>query len=155
MMTGVREFLRTKGGTAAGIALVVVALAAVVWSISSNLGDSAAAVNARERVFVCAETKKPFNHELVRGESIPVKSPYTGKNTGYPAELCYWTADGGIKDEPTAVLMNTSIGLPGRTYCPDCKRQVVGFNPRAMPEMKPPPTEAGAGDGGGGSGQQE
>lgn len=140
MMAGVREFLQTKAGAGVGIVLAIAAVGLVVWSVSSNLGDSAAAANARERVFICAETSKPFNHELVVGESIPVKSPHSGKNTGYPAELCYWTADGGVKDEPTAVLMNNLAGKPGRTYCPDCKRLVVGFNPRAMPGMKPPPT---------------
>lgn len=147
MMAGVREFLQTKAGTVLGIVLAILAIGAVVWSISSNVGDSAAAANARERVFICAETGEPFNHELVVGESVPVKSPHSGKPTGYPAELCYWTAEGDVKDEPTAVLMNNIIGKPGRTYCPDCKRLVVGFNPRAMPGMQPPPKESEQGAG--------
>jgi hypothetical protein len=62
-------------------------------------------------------------------------------NTGYPAEACYWTADGGTKTEPTWVLMNAVLGKPGPTFCPDCGRLVVARNPMPGPGVKPPPTQ--------------
>ncbi len=71
---------------------------------------------------------------------IPVKSPFTGKETGYKAELCFWTKDGSTKTDPTAVLMNDDVGKPGPTFCPDCGRLVVHHNPVPGPHSKPPPT---------------
>jgi hypothetical protein len=97
---------------------------------------------ARERTFICAQTGKSFEHTLKLGEAIPVKSPYSGQNTGYPAELCYWTKDGRIKKEPTAVLLKTLVGERGPTFCPECGRLVVGHNPRPKAGDAPPPTEA-------------
>ena len=61
----------------------------------------------------------------------PVKSPHSGKETGYEPERCYWTADGKPKPEPTYVLLNAAVGKPGPTFCQDCKRLVVGLNPPA------------------------
>jgi hypothetical protein len=89
---------------------------------------------------VCAQTGKAFTVELKDGLSIPVRSPYSGQQTGYPAELCYWTKDGKPKDEPTAVLLNSWVGKRGPTFCPDCGRLVVGRNPEPAPDRKPPPT---------------
>jgi hypothetical protein len=76
------------------------------------------------------------------GDQIPVKSPHSGKSTGYPAELCYWTKDGVIKSEPTAVLLRSHLGERSPTFCPDCGRLVVGHNPRPSQGDKPPPTQA-------------
>jgi len=36
--------------------------------------------------------------------------------------------------------MNTYIGKPEPTFCPDCGRLVVARNPVAQPGMRPPPT---------------
>lgn len=94
----------------------------------------------RSRIFIDSQTGKSFRHEIEKGESIPVDAPSGGK-TGYPAELCYWTADGQIKSDPTPVLLNSWIGKPGPTFCPDCGRLVVGNNPFPMPGSRPPPTE--------------
>lgn len=101
--------------------------------ISSTVTDE------RTRIFVDATTGLGFRHELELGETIPVEAPSGGK-TGYPAELCYWTKDGQPKSDPTPVLLNSYIGKPGPTFCPDCGRLVVPRNPMAMPGMRPPPT---------------
>ena len=141
MMGGIREFLQSKAGTAVGVVLGVVAVASVVWSFKANLGQSEAASLSRDRVFVCAETGEAFDYELTLETKIPVRSPHSGKNTGYPAELCYWTKNGTIKDEPTAVLLNTYVQKPEPTFCPDCGRRVVPRNPYPDARGKPPPTE--------------
>ena len=90
--------------------------------------------------YICTETGKPFRHKNRIGETQPIRSPYSGKNTGVPAEACYWTADGSIKKQPTWVLLNESSGKPGPTFCPDCGRLVVGHNPPPRPGAIPPPT---------------
>jgi hypothetical protein len=54
--------------------------------------------------------------------------------------LCFWTADGRPKAEPTPVLLNVLVGKPAPTFCPDCARLVVGRNPGAEPGAAPPPT---------------
>jgi hypothetical protein len=74
------------------------------------------------------------------GQSIPIKAP-SGNNSGYPAELCYWTKDGQAKTDPTPVLLNVLVGKPGPTFCPDCGRLVVGHNPRPGAGVKAPMTQ--------------
>lgn len=140
-MKGVREFLNSPQGRIVGVAICVVAIGAMVWSIKGAMGPSEAGAMSADRTFIDAATGKPFHHELQQGETIPVKAP-SGEKTGYPAELCYWTADGQIKETPTAVLMNSWKGVPGPTFCPDCGRLVVPHNPRPTPGSKPPPTQA-------------
>ncbi|MBX3395120.1 MAG: hypothetical protein KF841_07095 [Phycisphaerae bacterium] len=81
-------------------------------------------------MYICSETGKTFAHVRRSGEPSPVLSPFSKKNTGYPAEKCYWTKDGKIKDTPTYVLLNEQAGKPGPTKCPDCGRLVVPHNPR-------------------------
>jgi hypothetical protein len=128
----------------AGAALVA---AGVVFLIArSYLSVSDAARVSADRQFICAETGKPFDHTLVRGETIPLLSPHSGKKTGYPAELCYWTRDGGTRPDPVPVLLELYRGGRGPTYCPDCGRRVVGHNPYPQPGAKPPPTQAEAGE---------
>jgi len=84
--------------------------------------------------FVCVETQKHFTHNMVEGERAPVRSPYNGKETGYPAEKCFWTRDGKRKNEPTFVVLSYYLGKSGDTICPDCGRIVVGHNPEPPPE---------------------
>lgn len=140
-MKGIREFLNTPLGRGIGITVAVVALVAMGWTIKNSLGPSGAAAMSADRIFIDATTGKSFHHELKMNETIPVMAP-SGEQTGYPAELCYWTADGKIKDTPTAVLLNSWKKVPGPTFCPDCGRLVVAHNPRPTPGSKPPPTEA-------------
>ena len=139
MSAGVREFFKTSAGKGVAIAAALFGLAVCVWSITSNFGASDAAAIAGERMFVCSETGKPFEYTLVAGDQIPVQSPHSGKRTGFPAELCYWTKDGKTKEDPTGVLMNTALKKPEPTFCPDCDRLVTRYNPRPMPGAKAPP----------------
>lgn len=140
-MPGFREFLRSSNGRYVGYALVVLGVAAAGYSIYANLHDENAAV-ANSPTFVCAETGKSFAHTLQIGETLPIMSPYSGKKTGYLAELCFWTKDGKIKKDPTPVLLNHFRNQPEPTFCPDCGRLVVGHNPPPFPNSTPPPTRA-------------
>ncbi len=121
--------------------IAIIAIAAAAWAVWSTVGGSAAARIAQDRAFMCAQTGKAFEHKLQIGQSIPVESPYSGKKTGYPAEPCFWTADGGTRPEPTFVLLKKYTGSSDPTFCPDCKRMVVGLNPAPEPGRKPPITE--------------
>lgn len=138
---GVIEFLRTRNGRWVAVAFVAVSLGLAAWLARRGNGPSDAAVNANVRIFVCSATSKPFDYALKGGDSIPVVSPFSGQRTGYPAELCYWTADGKVKTEPTAVLLNSSLGKPEPTFCPNCGRLVVPHNERPQPGATAPPTE--------------
>ena len=138
-MESLRDFFRSGPGRFTWIGFVFVAalfLAVTVWR---NMGSSDAAAASRERLFICAATGKPFTHKLERGQAMPVHSPHSDQDTGFPAELCFWTPDGIVKDEPTAVLLNDYAGKSGATFCPDCNRLVVGHNPQSEPGDKPPP----------------
>lgn len=79
--------------------------------------------------YMCSETMKTFERKPVMNETIPVMSPYTNHNTGYPAEMCFWTRDGKQKAEPTYVLLNEHLGKKGPTICPDCGKIVYPHNP--------------------------
>jgi hypothetical protein len=142
MIERIREFLRSSGGRIAGIAFVVVALLVTVYMVRSNLGESEVAALSRQRVYVCAETGKSFDVEITPGLTNPVMSPFSGKKTGYPAEPCFWTKSGEVRKEPHYVLLNQTVGKPGPTFCPDCGRLVIPYNPPPTPGGKPPPTQA-------------
>ncbi len=94
---------------------------------------------AETPLFVDVDSGKTFPLALTAGLTLPVKSPFTGKSTGYPAELCFWTKDGKPKADPTAVVLNELLGKPGPTFCPDCGRLVVHHNP-APPNARLPMT---------------
>lgn len=97
--------------------------------------EDPAVAAGRTRTYICSESVKTFEYRLEEGVKYPVESPHSGKRTGYPAERCYWTAEGGAKREPTYVLMNEFIGKDGPTICPDCGRRVVFRNARP-PKVK-------------------
>jgi hypothetical protein len=141
-MKTAREFFQTSAGRTTAFVIALVALIGIVVSARRSLGPSDAAVASRDRIFICSETGRSFEVSIDAGMSIPVRSPHSGKNTGYPAELCYWTTDGSTKKTPTPVLVNAVVGKPGPTFCPDCGRLVVGHNPLPLPGKAPPPTEA-------------
>jgi hypothetical protein len=141
-MMGIREFIKTPAGKVTVIAFLCLAIALAIWSALNSLDPSQAAARTSDRIFICAETGKAFNYTIKLGDKPPVKSPYSGKNTGYEAERCYWTADGKPKADPTPVLLKSAIGQEGPTFCPDCGRLVVGNNPVAIEGVPPPPTEA-------------
>src|SRR5687767_10944015 len=104
-MPNLRDFMDSPAGKTTAVALVLVALVAVYLSVRANFGPSSAAALSKDRTFICSQTQKPFEYTLKLGDQVPVKSPHSGKNTGYPAELCYWTKDGQIKTDPTPVLL--------------------------------------------------
>jgi hypothetical protein len=114
----------------------------IVMSFKWSFGPSSAAQLANEKMFVCSKTGKAFSVTLKAGMKIPVYSPYSGQDTGYPAEECYWTAEGTTKSKPDYVLLNSKVQKPGPTFCPVCGRLVVARNPRPRPGDKPPPTQA-------------
>jgi hypothetical protein len=141
-MNGLRELMNGSGGKIAAIFVALLCLTAAGWAVWSSVAPSDAAAAANDPWFVDAETGKAFHMQLKVGMSIPVKSPFMGHMTGYPAELCYWTKDGHVKKDPTPVLLNSEIDKPGPTFCPDCGRLVVRHNPIPMPGKAPPPTQA-------------
>jgi hypothetical protein len=132
------DLLDRPAGKWSAIAFVVVAVGTAGYFIKESLFPSVYS-QSTDRYFVDAATGKPYKHELQIGESMPVEAPSGGK-TGYPAELCYWTADGQVKSSPTPVLLNSWIGKPGPTFCPDCGRLVVANNPYPRAGGHPPPT---------------
>lgn len=139
-MAGAREFLNSPKGRVASGAFAIVAFVLLAYFVWQRLGNSNAEIS-NQRMFVDSTTGLAFGHELVLGESIPVKAP-SGGQTGYPSEACYWTKDGAVKIDPTYVILNEYLEKSGPTFCPDCDRLVVGRNPAAGPNVNAPPTRA-------------
>ena len=140
MMDGLRKFFQSKAGFVVAGITIVIAILAIVVAIKNTFGDSDAEALANRRDFIDATTGKSFKASIGPETTIPVKAP-SGQMTGFPAEKCYWTKDGKIKEEPTLVLVNSWMGKSGPTFCPDCGRLVVGHNPLPRPGAKPPPTK--------------
>jgi hypothetical protein len=138
MLTRIREFLKSTPGKIVAICLVGLVLVITAVNVLALLGDDSKSNSYT--TYICTETLKTFRHKNEIGESIPILSPYSGKNTGVPAEPCYWTRDGGTKSEPTWVLVNEAIGSHEPTFCPDCGRLVRPRNPAPTPGATPPPT---------------
>lgn len=109
-------------------------LAALVW-MWTHVGGRSAAESSADRNFICSETRKAFSYTIKDGDQYPVMSPYTNRPTGFPAEKCYWTADGKAKTTPTLVLLNMYVGVNEPTRCPDCGREVFPHNPRPPAEL--------------------
>jgi hypothetical protein len=136
------QFFYTPLGKAAlGIVLLGTLLLAI-YQLSGFFGPSTVAQNINRRWLICTETEKPYQVDLASIREFPAHSPFSGKDTGQPAELCFWTADGQPKKNPTPVLLNSYRNLSGPTFCPDCGRLVVERNPGADPGANPPPTRA-------------
>lgn len=143
-MEWLNKIMQTKAGKI-GIGITLAgAIVVITFQLMSMFGSSAVASTANTRIFICSETLKSFqvNLEDLDGKPIPIMSPYSKKETGYPAELCYWTADGKVKSQPTPVLLNSAIGKTEPTFCPDCGRLVIGHNPMAQEGGRVPPTKA-------------
>ncbi|HUO07943.1 MAG TPA: hypothetical protein VM008_06565 [Phycisphaerae bacterium] len=136
------QFFHTRSGKALLFALAIAALGLVGYQLYAMIRPNDGTSELNRRWFVCTETRKAYQLDLTSVREIPAPSPFSGKNTGEPAELCYWTAEGKTKDTPTPVLLNEYIGDPSPTFCPDCGRLVVGRNPAPTPGSPPPPTKA-------------
>ena len=112
--------------------VLLLATGVIAWI---QLGGKSVYDMSYERAFICAETLKPYEYTIKMGDSMPYYSPHTDRNTGYPAELCYWTRDENgrwaQKDKPTLVLVQKYLDptTEEKTYCPDCGREVVQHNP--------------------------
>jgi hypothetical protein len=141
-MAALREFFDSAAGKITAFVFVGIALVVVVIALFRNLGASEAAVLSTQRVYIDIENGKTFNYKLKPGDMARVKSPFSGKDTGVEAERCFWTKDGKPKNEPTYVLLNSAVGKPEPTFCPDCGRLVVPLNPPASTIGPAPPTKA-------------
>ena len=139
-MVSLRELLDSKSGKVAASVIALAGVVACLAAARSFFGSNSAEAASRDRLFICSETGKTFHYTLQKGDPIPVPSPASKKNTGYPAELCFWTKEGTVKEDPTPVLLNQYKGDRSPTFCPDCGRLVVAHNPAPRPGMKPPPT---------------
>lgn len=114
----------------AGALLAVVLLGATGYLFYNNFWKAGADEPADTlRWYLCTADNNAFTYAMKKGEMPPVTCPACKKTTAYPAEACYWTRDGGIKDKPTYVVLNKHLGKEGDTICPDCGRVVVGHNP--------------------------
>jgi hypothetical protein len=138
MIEQFRRFLSSPAGKVVAVAVTLGLLGVAIYSAKAFFrGDTPDA--AFTKMYIDTDTGKPFPHEPQIGETTPILAP-GGKNTGMPAEACYWTKDGQIKTEPTWVLLNSEVGKPEPTFCPDCGRIVVGHNPQPVPGRSAPPT---------------
>ena len=133
--------MRGKRGKVLASLLAVIGVAGLWWSGKRVLGKTDAAGISQTRWMICSETGKVFEGSIQRGSVFPLYSPYSKRQTGYPAERCFWTADGQIKSEPTFVLVKGHLGEKGPTFCPDCGRLVLVNNPGAG-GGKAPPTQS-------------
>ena len=140
MIQSFRRFAATSGGKVIAAAVAVGLIVIAVLSVRSFLaGDTPE--DANYTTYIDTSTGKPFRHKNAIGEVQPIRAP-SGKDTGLPAQACYWTADGGTKKDPDWVLLNSEIGQAEPTFCPHCHRLVVDHNPPPGPGVKPPPTQA-------------
>ena len=132
-----------SGGAGAVLAFVLIVVAGYLFY--NNFWKA----NAEEPVetlrwFKCTGDDNAFTYALKKGDKPPVTCPQCKKTTGYPAETCYWTRDGGTKDKPTYVILNKNLGKEGDTICPDCGRVVVGHNPDPRKSRPGPGRESAA-----------
>ena len=113
-----------KVGLSAGL------LVLAVFLVIRSVGGTTPGDQSRSRVLVDSVTGEVFRDFHIRdGTAFPWKNPKTGENTLYPAEPCFWTADGKAKLEPTYVFVKAYAGDKSKTVCPDCGHEVRTHNP--------------------------
>lgn len=120
--------------------LAILSLTAGVVSLTFILlraGDAHALRNSLSHPWYIDTANHPFQHPIRPGQPTPTTSP--AGLPAYPAELCFWTAEGHPKSSPTYVLLNAYQGNPAPTYCPDCNRLVLPNNPPPLPQQPAPP----------------
>lgn len=137
MLERIRQFLTTGAGKIASIVIVVLMLGLVVYSYKSTFSNDFRIPD--HFTYIDSESNRTFEFDRSEGMKSPVKSPFTGKMTGYPASPCYWTKDGKIRKEPFWVLANRTKGVQEPTYCPDCDRLVDEQANEPYPGTEPPP----------------
>ena len=136
-----RSWLRRPRGRTFIAVASIGCVASSAWTLIHHLGPSPAIAASTRGQYICSETRKSFVLTIEPGMTLPVLSHHSGKRTGYPAELCYWTADGQVRKEPIPVLLNSYLGQRGPTFCPDCGRLVRARNPQPVPGSPPPTRE--------------
>ena len=146
---GLRGILNGPAGRAITVVFLLAVTGIAGYVCYTYLRQDATAAAVENPFFVDVESGKSFHQRISADLHVPCKSPFTGKDTGYPAELCYWTKDGKPKADPTAVALNETVGKGGPTFCPDCGRLVVHHNPPAVDGGRPPPTRDEYAGGGG------
>lgn len=115
-------------------ATIALAAGLIMWQVFFRPNDVMA--ESHFRTAIDAETGEVVSGFRVQeGESFPWTHPKTGKASLYPAEECFWNADGTAKLKPTYVLLNSYAGKTGKTSCPDCGREVVPHNPMPPDEL--------------------
>jgi hypothetical protein len=152
MIEKLRQFLQSGAGKGVAVGVVAIGLIMAFMSLRGVMTSEAEQASAN-RMFIDAETGKPFRFTLDVDTKIPTRAP-SGKDSGYPAEACFWTKDGKTKTEPTWVLINMWKGSSEPTFCPDCDRLVVGHNPQPAAGVSPPPTKEEYSKGNRGSGRR-
>jgi len=126
-----------------GVVVFIVLFGAAAFLTYRTLSTAEPEVlEPRTEIFKCAETGETFEVLVRPGDKWPIESPFSKKLTGYPTEACWWTAEGGIQDKPTYVILNDYLGTPGDTICPDCGQIVLPHNPRPEPGDTPPSKSA-------------
>lgn len=111
-----------------------IAIGLVVWlsyhfvtkdkNTNTKPGDVSASVRC-----IDIETNDRFQYSMPRDfAGWPVKSPTTGKLSGYPVEICF-SSDECRKNKGTWVVLNSYLGKDEPSFCPVCKSLVVGHNP--------------------------
>ena len=137
-----REHLAGKGGPIAAVALFMFGSLAIYLTYSHWWAASAAQQSANAPVFIDRVTGQSFYCNVHAGETVPVKSPFTGRRTGYPGTFAWWSANGTPLKKPDIVLLNEYIGKPGPTFDPRTNRLVMPAGLPPTPGQKPPPTKA-------------
>lgn len=141
MIEALRDFLLTRIGRIAAVAAIFATGGVLVWSWNHNLGAGDADVSDHERTFIDATNGKVFHAKIHVGEKIPIRSPLTGRHTGYPVAWSWWSKDGKPLQEPEPVLLKSWLGKRGPTFAPQSNRLVIMNEQRPEPGARPPPTK--------------
>jgi hypothetical protein len=137
--TSERTWTQTPAGQIVAALICLLALFGAAYQVKSYLqGNTPGDPNLK--TYVDSTTGQTFKHRLRSGETVPIISPYTNAPTGYPGFPCYWTKSGDLKQEPTWVILNSLLGKPEPTFCPDCGRLVSPERLPPKPGDRPPPT---------------
>jgi hypothetical protein len=119
----------------------IIAVAIAVFAIRSYLLDSGTPGDPNLTIYVDSINGQSFSHRTKVGESVPIVSPLTNQKTGYPGVPCFWTKDGHLRKDPFWLILNSALGKPEPTFCPDCGRLVRPRQPAPKAGDRPPPTQ--------------
>ncbi len=138
----IRERLTGKAGPIVVVALFITGIVVLYLTYRHWWAGSSAEQRANAPVFIDCITGKAFYCNVHAGETLPVRSPFTGRRTGYPGTFAWWSANGTPLKKPDIVLLNEYLGKPGPTFDPRTNRLVLPAGLPPTPGQKPPPTKA-------------